>query len=131
MKQILKNVLLSLVSLLLWLFLLLVQHIATFDLFETNLWYLYLIAAGSAILHYLTFLLLNKISKFTFFLWLCGLIYGICACGKTLQLCTAHYWQPYPLGLSILCLVLDSIGVAIAATVIWKTQKKVGVDCFA
>ena len=125
MKQILKRILLPLALWILWLFLLFVQHIAAFDVFETNLWYLYLIAAGSAILHYLTFLLLNKISKSTFFLWLCGLLYGICTCGKIWQLCLVPYCQPYPLGLTVLCLVQDSIGVAIAAAVIWKTQKKV------
>lgn len=123
MKQRFKRILLSLVLWVLWGFLLLVQHIAAFDVFETNLWYLYLIAAGSAVLHYFALLLLKKLSKSSFFLLLCGALYAVCACGKFLQLCTVHFYQPYPLGLTILCLVLDSIGVIITALAIWKAKK--------
>ncbi len=45
----------------LWLTSVVFQHIACFDLFETNAWYLYLLAVAFAILQYVILLCLKKI----------------------------------------------------------------------
>ena len=103
----------QLVMLITWGSLVLIQHIAAFDVFDSNSWHLYLIACGAAFLHYLLLCFFRRTSKSNAISWFCGIVYGVGACGKMIQLFLAHSYQPYPLGLTILCLILDALGVFI------------------
>ena len=105
-----KRILCQISLFVMWGILILIQHIATFDIFNSDALHLYLIAGCAAVLQYLI-VILNRKRGMKVFWWICGLFYAICACGKILQLCTAHMYQPYPLGLTICSLVLNIVGV--------------------
>ena len=87
-----------------WFLLLLAQHIACFDMFDSNLWYLYLEALGFAVLHIM--LLKAMGSKL---LPVCFGIYAVAAILKVLMFA----WITE--ALSFLCIALDVCGAIIAS----------------
>ena len=93
----------NIAAVLMWLILLFLQHIVCFDFFNSNLWYLYLLAILFAIGQYLILFFLRKkvMEKWIMFIFL-GL-YAFTAIAKLLQII---YYTMFD-GLSILCLFLD------------------------
>ena len=123
-----KRVLWQISLFIVWGILILIQHIATFDIFNSDALHLYLIAGCVAILQYLI-VILNRKRWMKVFLWICGLVYAICTCGKLIQLCIAHMFQPYPLGLSICSLVLNIVGVFVIIIAKKSTERQGTVLC--
>lgn len=113
MRNNIKGIFLQLSLFIIWGLFMLIQHIAAFDVFDTNSWHLYLIACIAALHHYLIVYFSKKVFKFKFFFWICGILYTIGSCAKIRQLILVPLYQPYPLGLTILCLVLDAMGFLI------------------
>ena len=113
MRNNIKSIFLQLSLFLIWGLFMLIQHIAAFDVFDSNSWHLYLIACIAALHHYLIVYFSKKVFNFKILLWICGILYTIGSCAKIMQLILVPLYQPYPLGLTVLCFVLDAVGVLI------------------
>lgn len=126
MRNNIKNCFLQLGLFICWGTLMMVQHISTFDIFDSNSWHLYLIACSAALLHYLIIYFSNKFFKIKAFFWICGVLYIIGSCAKIMQLFLVPLYQHYPLGLTVLCFILDAMGVLIIVLKDRLTVKKTG-----
>ena len=92
-----------------WLILVFLQHIVCFDFFDTNLWYLYLMAISFALLHYVISSVIVKKSK-QFVSLPIALVYLLLSVAKLNQILVYQNYQPYPIGLTVCCFILDAIG---------------------
>ena len=84
------------------------QHAACFDLFDTNAWYLYLLALAFAVIQYGILLLVKRIIFQKWLYYSLAVIYAILLIGKLTQIIMAPFFYPYPMGLTYLCLCLDT-----------------------
>ena len=90
------------------------QHVACFDVFSSNLWYLYVLAAIFAALQYVLLLGFCRSILSSGMGHVICMVYAIVAILKAFQLLSSLHYDPYPLGLPILCLVFDITGLIIA-----------------
>lgn len=105
---------------LVWAALLFAQHVVCFDVFDTNLWYLYLLAVAFAACQYI---LLHRNRPHRALLCTCGVAYstvGVLKTPVTLILIFQGGW-----GLSLLCQLLDLAGAAYCFRLAGIIRKKV------
>ena len=97
----------------LWFFFLFLQHLACFDLFDTNAWYLYMLAAVFALAHYFcVFFVTKQLSQKQWKLG--GAVYSFLS---LLKLYFIFSQKDYASGLTIFCIVLDAFGIVFALLV--------------
>ena len=122
MKEIIKSYIPSCICLIGWSFFLFLQHLACFDVFETNAGQLYVLAALFAGAHYTFVYVLSKLFGKKGVLQLLGFIYAFLSLAKILQLLSMCNYQPYNPGLIITCLALDFIGIFVVRRQISKIR---------
>ena len=106
-----------------WGIFLLIQHVACFDFFNSNFWYLYVVAFLCALIHYSFLILAVKWSKSRLLMVVCGTVYVLLFGAKLVELLTWSQYQPYPVGLSLLCCCLDGAGAGIALVLYQKIKR--------
>ena len=112
----------ALVVMLFWLLLLLSQHIACFDVFESGFWYLYVLAVVFALLQFGLIHVLKKDSHSKWWLISCGVIYAVVSLLKLVQLLFVSMYEPHLDGLAITCFALDVFGAAFTAYKLRKAE---------
>lgn len=96
-----------------WLFLLLVQRIFSFNPFGDDFWYQYVVIVISAVLQYG---LLIVARKYTFLKWWSTaytIVYGVFALYKLRQILWALRLHSYPTAPILLCFLFDVLGIII------------------
>ena len=109
LKQTLKF-LIQTILLIIWGVLLFFQRIASFDVFSTNAWYLYLIVILFAMMQFFIIFIQYKMKVHKVYLSLCKILYIIAACWSLfvlLLICGSD------IGLPLVCLVFDLCGIYI------------------
>lgn len=96
-----------------WLFLLLAQHIISFNPFGDDFWYQYVVIVISAVLQYG---LLIVVRRYTFLKWgstAYTITYGVFALYKLRQILWALRLHSYPTVPILLCFLFDVLGIII------------------
>jgi hypothetical protein len=114
MKRIISYILWNGLLLIVWGIALLAQHIACFDVFESNLWYLYLLAVIFAVVQWIALFLAGKYVRIPGVHYGSMVLYGLGAYmfffgGLACILTPGSSW-----GLSFLCVILDICGIFVS-----------------
>jgi len=99
----------SVVCFLVWAVGFLMQHLFCFDVFDANLWYFYVAAILCAGIQY--GMLWINISRGKHLHKTCVIVYSLTVLSEAVQLVMYRFYIPYPIGLTVLCLVLDLCGL--------------------
>ena len=105
-----KNVLCNSILLLIWGGAYLAHHLACFDVFQSNLWYLYLVAVVLAAAELVVLLCLNRRLKKPTILIACMVTYLLGALSFATLLLADLFTPGCSWGLALLCAVLDAGG---------------------
>ena len=108
-----KHLIILIGCMIVWLLLLFIQHFACFDVFDSNLWYLYMIACVAALLQYGIIFLTGKYISQKVLPWVGCIVYAFLAVAKVWQLAMRFNYEPDHMGLTITCLGLNLVGLAI------------------
>lgn len=95
---------------LLWGIFLFLQHLACFDVFDSNLWYLYVLALLFACIQYTFIIFLSRHFSCKCLLWLLAGIYVFLSLAKLMQISLRFNYESYNMGLTIICLISDILG---------------------
>ena len=95
---------------LLWGIFLFLQHVACFDVFDSNLWYLYVLALLFAYIQYALIIFLSRHFSCKHLLWVLASIYVFLSLAKLMQIILRSNYESYNMGLTIICLILDMLG---------------------
>lgn len=106
-----KDVLCNGIFLLIWGVAFLAQHLACFDVFDSNLWYLYLLAVVFAVIQGAVLLCLNKKLKKPTIFSACMVAYMLGALAFFMLFAAELLTPGCSWGLTLLCAVLDVGGV--------------------
>lgn len=109
MKYTVKAILQIVLAAFFWGVFLFFQYVVCFDFFDTNLWYLYLLALLFAFIQYALIVFITKQYSCKYILWACGSIYVSLSIIKLFQLLLRSGYE-YHKGLSIVCLLLSFLG---------------------
>ena len=96
-----------------WFGFLFLQHLACFDVFDSNLWYLYVLALLFACIHYALLVFLSGKTSCKPLLWGFGGIYAFLSLAKALQILLRHHYDPHSMGLTVVCFLFDILGFLI------------------
>jgi len=123
MKHIFK-ILKQIVIIILWSLFLFLQHVTCFDVFDSNAWYLYILAVLFAFAHCFSLFPFFKLLSRKSCLWFFGFIYAFLSLMKLYQIFYWKNYHPYHIGLTVICLILDVLGMVIVGTMALKAKKK-------
>jgi len=115
------NIFAILVGIVIWIGSLLIQHIACFDVFDSNFAYLYLLASLFSIIQYVSLLYIGKHLKGRIFLFLSCILYLILSICEIKLIFISKEFPMNSIGLVWLALILDLIGIGAS---IWGRQGK-------
>lgn len=99
------------------LFFLFCQHIVCFDFFNSNFWYFYLLAILFSLVQYVIIIVVLKRKQAKICLRVCTIFYTVIFVLKLLQTLSHSEFESYPAGLTILCLILDLVGIVLTSFV--------------
>lgn len=105
------------------LLLLVIQHIACYDLWNSNFTYLYVIAIVSAVLQYLVVYLIRRFISVRLILWIIGGLYILLTITVARLLLLMVWYDNPSLGLTILCTVLNLLGVGTTVYQLVRTKR--------
>ena len=109
-----KHLIILIGCMIVWLLLLFIQHLACFDVFDSNLWYLYMIACVAALLQYGILFFTGKHISQKVMPWVGCAVYAFLAVAKVWQLTVQSNFQPSGhIGLAVTCMGLNLVGLAI------------------
>ena len=97
-----------------WIGSIFLQHLACFDVFDSYLWYLYVLALLFACINYALLVFLSRKISRKQLLWGFAGIYAFLSLAKVLQILLRHHYERYPMGLTAVCLLFDILGFLIA-----------------
>lgn len=90
-------------------FLLFIQHLLCFDFFDSNFWYLYIGAIIMAGLQLIILYYAKRASRYRWLSCLYVIVYMGILLSKIIQTLSDYHNESHPIGLSILCVILDAI----------------------
>ena len=105
------------------LLLLAIQHIACYDLWNSNFAYLYVIAIVSAVLQYFVVYLIRRFTAVRLLLWMIGGVYILLTIIVVRLLLLMVLYDNPSRGLTILCTVLNLLGVGTTIYQLVRTTK--------
>ena len=97
-----------------WCFFLFLQHLACFDVFDSNSLHLYVLAILFGFIHCALIYYLSKQTSSKLLLCVLGCVYVLLSLVKLSQITFRNNYKYYHIGLTITCLALDALGALIS-----------------